>query len=107
VAEGLHGGPGVVTGGAVQEVGNPGRAALGVQMQEAGQLRLGGFDQLRPGSTTRRWHWRRRSWPRRRRRAALGRGTAQGKLDVAVTDLERLLGRPATDPRTADKRALT
>jgi hypothetical protein len=34
-------------------------------------------------------------------------GTAQGKLDVAVTDLERLLGRPATDLRTAGKRALT
>jgi hypothetical protein len=35
------------------------------------------------------------------------RGTAPGRLDVAVTDLERLLGRPATDPRTAGKRALT
>jgi hypothetical protein len=32
---------------------------------------------------------------------------AAGELDVAVTDLERLLGRPATDPRTAGKRALT
>jgi hypothetical protein len=32
---------------------------------------------------------------------------APGELDVAVTDLVRLLGRPATDPRTAGKRALT
>jgi hypothetical protein len=32
---------------------------------------------------------------------------APGELDVAVTDLERLLGRPATDLRTAGKRALT
>jgi hypothetical protein len=32
---------------------------------------------------------------------------APGELDVAVTDLEQLLGRPATDLRTAGKRALT
>jgi NAD(P)H dehydrogenase (quinone) len=33
--------------------------------------------------------------------SALERGTAAGELDVAVTDLERLLGRPATDLGTA------
>jgi hypothetical protein len=36
-----------------------------------------------------------------------GPSAAPGKLDVAVTDLVRLLGRPATDLRTAGKRALT
>lgn len=34
---------------------------------------------------------------------ALERGAAAGELDVAVTDLERLLGRPATDLATAVK----
>ncbi|HEV8165345.1 MAG TPA: hypothetical protein VGR74_13010 [Actinomycetota bacterium] len=47
--ERLHGGLDIVAGGDVQEAGDPGRAALGVQVQEAGQLRLGGFDQVRPG----------------------------------------------------------
>ena len=32
---------------------------------------------------------------------------APGELDVAVTDLVRLLGRPSIDLRTAGKRALT
>ena len=32
---------------------------------------------------------------------ALERGTARGELDVDPADLERLLGRPATDLRTA------
>ena len=32
---------------------------------------------------------------------ALERGTARGELDVDAADLERLLGRPATDTRTA------
>jgi len=34
---------------------------------------------------------------------ALERGTARGELDVDVADLERLLGRPATDTRAAVK----
>jgi hypothetical protein len=38
---------------------------------------------------------------------SLERGTAPGKLDVAVADLERLLGRPATDLKTAGERAPT
>jgi NAD(P)H dehydrogenase (quinone) len=38
--------------------------------------------------------------------AALERGTAAGELDVPVTDLERLLGRPATDLATSVRRLL-
>jgi hypothetical protein len=92
----------------VQEAGDRGHAALGVQVQEAGELRLGGFDQLRPGLEqaavlASKIMVEETTSPR----PALERAAPRRESSTSQSPTWTGCSPPATDLRTAGRRALT